>query len=164
MIRKAEKKDSSRLAEILIFAKRKAYRKIFCDDDGSFNQLQVLPLALLYQDSNNALDGMYVYDDGIVKGLIHWKIEKDEVNLLELYVEPFFQHEGIGNSLMKYFLQTMREEKIEKATLWVLEENKEARALYEKYGWKENGARTFEDGYDVVLLQYELIRRTEDEV
>lgn len=44
MIRRAEIKDSSRLAEILIFAKRTAYREIFKNDNVSFNEMQVLDL------------------------------------------------------------------------------------------------------------------------
>ena len=40
MIRKAQTKDISRLAEIEVFGKRVAYRPIFQDDDGSFNQIQ----------------------------------------------------------------------------------------------------------------------------
>ena len=44
-IRKAEKKDASRLAEILIFAKRTAYRPIFENDYVSFQEMQVLDLA-----------------------------------------------------------------------------------------------------------------------
>lgn len=45
MVRKATKMDASRLAEILIFAKRTAYRPIFQDDLVSFNEMQVLDLA-----------------------------------------------------------------------------------------------------------------------
>lgn len=50
-IRRAAPKDASRLAEILIFAKRVAYRPIFQNDAVSFGQMQVLPLANEYLGS-----------------------------------------------------------------------------------------------------------------
>lgn len=50
MIRVATIKDASRLAEIQIFSKRKAFRPIFQNDDVSFNEMSVLRLALYYQD------------------------------------------------------------------------------------------------------------------
>ena len=49
MIRKATKEDASRLAEIQIYAKRYSYRSIFQNDEVSFNEMQVLKLALFYQ-------------------------------------------------------------------------------------------------------------------
>ena len=48
MIRKAEKKDISRIAEILVFDKRMNYRSIFKNDDYSFHVLQVLDVAKEY--------------------------------------------------------------------------------------------------------------------
>ena len=71
MIRRAGSQDASRLAEILVFAKRCAYRGIFRNDRVSFNELSVLGLGLRFRDEPEALEGMYVYDDGIVRGLLH---------------------------------------------------------------------------------------------
>ena len=48
MIRKAKKEDLSRIAEILVFAKRMKYRPIFQNDDYSFGELQVIPVAEQY--------------------------------------------------------------------------------------------------------------------
>jgi putative acetyltransferase len=70
MIRKAEKKDLSRIAEILVFVKRIKYRPIFQNDDYSFGDLQVIKIAEEYS-SPEKLDNIWVYDDGIVKGMIH---------------------------------------------------------------------------------------------
>ena len=52
-IRKAELKDVSRIAEILIFTKRTQYRPIFNDDQVSFGEMQVLPTAREYLDHGN---------------------------------------------------------------------------------------------------------------
>ena len=62
-IRPARQEDASRLAEILIFAKRMAYRPIFRNDYVSFNVMQVLPLALHYRDEADALRDVFVYDE-----------------------------------------------------------------------------------------------------
>ena len=45
MIRRATIADASRIAEILIFAKRTNYRKIFQNDKVSFGEMQVYLLA-----------------------------------------------------------------------------------------------------------------------
>ncbi|MBP3367618.1 MAG: hypothetical protein J6K96_11640 [Treponema sp.] len=95
-IRKAEARDASRLAEILIFTKRMAYRKIFCNDKVSFGEMQVYPLAQDYIAHPERLRNIRVYDDEFVKGMVH--VEGKE--LTELYVDSFFQNEGIGSKLL----------------------------------------------------------------
>ena len=90
MIRSAKEEDASRVAEILVFVKRMKYRQIFQNDAYSFGELQVLPIAKKYLESG-ILNHMLIYDDGIVKGLIH--IEGNEI--VELYVDYFFQNKGI---------------------------------------------------------------------
>ena len=68
-IRKANEKDASRLAEILIFAKRAAYRPIFREDNVSFGEMQVLPLALSFL-KDGALEGIWVEGDAFAKGML----------------------------------------------------------------------------------------------
>lgn len=140
MIRKATKKDVSRLAEIQIFSKRKTYRPIFQNDNVSFNEMQVLGLALYYQNSNGALNDIYVFDDGIVKGMMRWNRENSEIwELKELYVDPFFQGEGVGTSLMKNFIVTAELRNVKEVFLWVLAENTEAIRFYEWQGYVDTG-------------------------
>ena len=79
--------------------------------------------------------GIYVYDDGIVKGMIHVEKREDGIKnleLRELYIDPFFQGEGVGSCLMRAFLSIAEREKAEQVFLWVLEENKKARGFYEQ--------------------------------
>ena len=78
MIRKAKKKDLSRIAEILVFVKRIKYRPIFQNDDYSFGDLQVIKIAEEYSNPEK-LDNIWVYDDGIVKGMIGYE------NVIEVY-------------------------------------------------------------------------------
>ncbi len=84
-IRKATRQDISRIAEILVFTKRMNYRSIFQNDFYSFGELQVLSVAEEYT-ALDILEHIWVYDDGIVKGMIH--IENVEIR--ELYVDCFF--------------------------------------------------------------------------
>lgn len=161
MIRRAETKDASRLAEILIFAKRTAYRKIFNDDDVSFNKMQVLDLALDFRNKRSELDDLYVYDDGIVKGLIKWgktdtKDVENSIEVFELYVDTFFQGQGIGSILIEDCVEHAKERSIRQIYLWVLEKNYNARRFYEKYGFKSDNVSKFEDGTTEMILRYKL--------
>ncbi len=124
-IRKAEQKDLCRIAEILVFDKRMKYRSIFHDDAYSFNTMQVVSVIEEYNKSD-ILSSIYVYDDGIVKGMIHIK----EYEIAELYVDYFFHGEGIGSTLI-----TFAKERFQCKFLWVLEKNMDAIGFYQKQGF-----------------------------
>ncbi|MGN0353538.1 MAG: hypothetical protein ACI4EI_00515, partial [Muricoprocola sp.] len=64
-VRKAKIQDSSRLAEILIFAKRMNYREIFHNDKISFEEMQVYPLVQDYIAHPESLENIWVYDDEV---------------------------------------------------------------------------------------------------
>ena len=149
MIRKAEKKDLSRIAEILVFVKRIKFRPIFQDDDYSFNELQVLSVAEKYAKPE-IRDHIWVYDDGIVKGLIH--IEGEEV--VELYVDYFFQNRQIGSALLEYALKEHR-----CTYLWAIEKNTDAIRFYERHGFHLTQEKKFEEGTTEYLVK---MRTTED--
>lgn len=160
VIRNAIASDASRLAEILIFAKRCAYRPIFQNDLVSFQEMQVLDLALLYRDNPEARKDVYVYDDGIVKGMMHigeWLPPSGipALELKELYVDPLLQGQGVGRGLMLHFLSLARQSAAPSVCLWVLEKNLAARRFYEKMGFHPNGSRKLEPGTSEYLLQYE---------
>lgn len=139
-IRPAAQQDASRLAEILVFSKRMAYRDIFQDDYGSFVALQVLPLAQQFLCRQN-LTGFFVYEEaGILKGLARWKEPKSGVaELLLLYVDPFFQRSGIGSALLLKFLQAARQAGAAWAKLWVLEKIRLPAAFTKRRGFPPPG-------------------------
>ena len=144
MIRKAEKKDLSRIAEILVFVKRMKYRSIFHDDGYSFGNLQVISVAEEYS-APSILDNIWVYEEkGIVKGLIH--IEDKEIS--ELYVDYFFQGQGIGSKLIEF---AIKEHDVE--FLWTLEKNQDAIAFYEAHGFKKTGDRQLEEGTPEYIIK-----------
>ena len=130
MIRKATEADLVRIAEIAVFVKRMNYRRIFCDDDFSFNKLTVVDAIKTQRD---CLDDLWVYEsDHIVKAYIH--ICDGEIK--ELYTDHFFQSEGIGAELIRY---AVTQESADR--LWVLEKNIRAISFYERNGFKLAGER-----------------------
>ena len=145
LIRKAEARDLSRIAEILVFVKRVNYRPIFQNDAYSFGELQVLNVMLEYA-SPKLRDSIWVYDDGIVKGMI--RIEGEEIR--ELYVDHFFQNQGVGAQLIEF-----AKEQFSVRYLWVLEKNAGAIRFYKRHGFTPADTRQLEEGTPeyIVLLE-----------
>lgn len=142
-IRKAAPKDISRIAEILVFVKRIKYRPIFRNDEYSFGELQVLSVAEKYKEPA-ILDNILVYDDGFVKGLI--RIEKNEI--VELYVDYFFQGQGVGSRLIEY-----AKENYPVDFLWVIEKNTDAVRFYEAHGFHLTDIKKTEAGTTEVKME-----------
>ena len=155
MIRYAREQDLSRIAELLVFGKRTAYRDIFRDDAGSFRDLQVLDVIRKYQENPDLLKSTLVYDDGIVKGMIgRQDFGKDEIELCDFYVEPVFQGMGIGQELLNFFLREAKAVRKKRVFLWVLEENASARTFYERFGFAPDGQKKTVEGTQVMELRY----------
>lgn len=183
MIRPAEYKDISRIAEILIFTKRAAYRPIFHNDKVSFGEMQVLPLAEDYQAKPELLSHIWVYDEEFVKGLITLHTRNSQkiasetadpqtanqqtanvanlqpnltmLQIEELFVDVFFQNEKIGSRLLSFAETIAREQKNAGMFLWVLEKNEHAREFYRKHGFHPNGDRQLEEGTPEYIVKYE---------
>lgn len=137
MIRQATIADASRIAEILIFTKRMNYRKIFCDDKVSFGEMQVYPLAQSYMDNPDKLERVWVYDDEFVKGMIHI----NEKQIIEVYVDSFFENQGIGSKLVSFAIEQMNCD-----FLWVLEKNTDAIRFYQRHGFALTEEKQYEEG------------------
>ena len=135
MLRKAEKKDINRIAEIIIFTKRQTYRPIFKNDNVSFNVMQV-GLEILRLNQEGELDNLYVYDDGIVKAIITIKPDGENVWLTDFYVDPFFQGEGIGTTVLNTIVEQYKGKKIHANPL---DKNTRTVEYYEKYGFEYTG-------------------------
>mgnify|MGYP003295479952 CR=1 FL=1 len=156
MVRKATKADIPRIAEIIIFGKRVAYRPIFQDDRASFNEFLVVPLAEEYQRDISLLENMFVYDDGIIKGVVNANpVTADEAEISEFYVEPFFKGQGIGRALLEEVIAQAKLEGRKRISLWVLEENKSARKFYEANGFVHTGKTDIVGDTGKVDLCYE---------
>lgn len=156
MIRRATMQDVSRIAEIIVFGKRVAYRPIFKNDIVSFNELQVVDLAEEYRNNPALIENMLVYDDGIVKGVINRVLKEDTVEICELYVEPFFKGNGIGKVLIQQVISDAKTDKKNRIFLWVIEENFPARKFYENNGFVANGQTCLIEGTTKTDVCYEL--------
>ena len=145
MIRKAEKKDLSRIAEIQIFNYRLFFYPIFKSDEYYFDELQV---PALMKDYETELDSLYVYDDGVVKGFI--KVEGTYI--ARLFVEPVLQNGAIGTRLLEYAVNEFHADH-----LWALEKNAKAIRFYERNGFALTGEKKLEEGTTeyLVLLKRE---------
>lgn len=148
-VRKADRKDLARIAEIQIFNYRLFFYPIFRSDEYYFEELQVPSLMKKYEAE---LDSLYVYDDGVVKGFI--KIE--ETYIARLFVEPVLQNTSIGSRLLEYAVKEHQADH-----LWVLEKNEKAIRFYERHGFSATGERKPEDGTDEFLI---LLRRQEGRI
>ncbi len=146
LIRKANNKDLSRIAEILVFVKRMKYRSIFHDDAYSFGVLQVIPIAEQYSKPE-ILEHIWVYEeDGIIKGMIH--IEGEQI--AELYVDYFFHGQGIGSGLIEF-----AKKKYDVRFLWTLEKNQDAIKFYEAHGFCKSGDKKLEEGTPEYIIRME---------
>ena len=148
-VRPATVADLSRVAELLVFTKRVAYRHIFRDDVGSFVDLQVLPVAESFRDGERDLRDVLVYDDGVVKGMLSRTFAADAAELNELYVEPCFQGQGVGCALLAAFLAEAHAAGTARVTLWVVRDNLSARRFYEARGFVPTGEERLIEGTQV---------------
>lgn len=148
MIRRAKLEDISRIAEILVFVKRMNYRSIFQNDAVSFGEIQVLPIAEKYSNPE-ILENIWVYEsEGIVRGLIRI-VEKEVV---ELYVDHFFQGLGIGAELIEF---AKKEYGVE--YLWVLEKNTDAIRFYKAHGFNITDNKELEEGTDEYKVMMSIV-------
>lgn len=139
-VRKANREDLSRIAEILVFNYRLFFYPIFKSDEYYFEELSV---PSLMKEFESALDSLYVYDDGVVKGFI--KIEGTYI--ARLFVEPVLQNGSIGSRLLEY---AMKEHHADH--LWALEKNTKAIRFYERHGFTATGEKKLEDDTTEYLI------------
>lgn len=142
-IRKATKKDLSRVSEIYVLNNRVNYWPIFKDDGFSFGELQVVTMVDNYFGKDEILKNILVYDDGLIKGFIEMK----EREICKIYVDTFFQSKGIGKELMEYVINDY-----DANNLWALEKNEKAISFYIKHGFKLTGEKKFEEGTTEYLV------------
>jgi len=142
-IRRANKKDLGRIAEIEVFNYRLNFYPIFQNDEFYFGELQVMEMAKEYA---GLLESIWVYDDGAVKAFM--QIEAREIK--KLFVEPVLQGKGIGTALIGHAMKEM-----DARFLWALEKNQRAITFYERQGFHKTDDRRLEEGTDEYLIRLE---------
>ena len=142
-IRKATIVDLARIAEIVIFNYRLNFYPIFKNDDYYFNELQVPTIMKQYE---SFIDNMWVYDDGVVKGII--LVENQEIK--KLFVEPVLQGNCIGSNLLIYAIENRNAK-----TLWALEKNTRAIRFYKRHGFRITADKKLEEDTTEYLVRLE---------
>jgi len=143
-IRKATEKDVSRISEIYVFNNRINYWPIFKDNEFSFGELQVVTMVDNYFGKDEILKNILVYDDGLIKGFI----QINGTEICKIYVDTFFQNEGIGKELIEYAIYEYNAN-----NLWALEKNERAISFYKKHGFNLTGEKKFEEDTIEYLVQ-----------
>lgn len=143
MIRKITQSDIGRLAEIIVFNNRINYFPIFQDIEYSFGEFNVMAVAEQFRQDSDFMGNTYVYEDAVIKGFV-CVVERE---IRKLYVDPFFQSEGIGGLLIDFAVKNLNAD-----NLWVLEKNKRAIQFYNKNGFYADGERAYEDGTTEFLI------------
>ncbi len=141
-IRQATAADASRIAEIIITNYRVNFYPFFKNDEFYFKELNVVDMAKEYASGTLALENSFVYDDGVIKGII--RINGKEIE--KLFIEPQFQSKGIGAQLLGFAVKEREANK-----LWVLEYNKRGIAFYKSNGFELTGEKMIEDDWVPLL-------------
>ena len=142
-IRKATREDLTRIAEMEVFNYRLHFYPIFRSDWFYFEELQVPKVARRYE---SALDSLWVFDDGVVKGFI--QVQNTEVK--KLFVEPALQGQSVGAKLLEFAVA-----ELDARWLWALEKNIRTIAFYQCHGFRPTGEKKLEEGTTEYLIRME---------
>jgi len=145
-IRKARMDDLSRIAEIYVFNNRVNYFPIFKDESFSFGELQVVSLVNNYFIRDEIIKNLYVFDNGLIKGFI----QMNGKEICKIYVDTFFQNEGVGHKLIEYAIKELHAD-----NLWALEKNTRAVSFYQRHGFYLTGEKKFEEDTTEYLVKLE---------
>ena len=145
-VREAGIDDLSRVAEIYVFNNRINYFPIFRDEMFSFGELQVVSVADRYFKRDEILKNIYVFDNGLIKGFI----QMNETEICKLYVDTFFQGQGIGSELIDFGITEFHAR-----SLWAVEKNVRAISFYQRHGFYLTGEKKLEEGTTEYLVKLE---------
>jgi GNAT superfamily N-acetyltransferase len=158
MIRKATEADIPRLAEIVVYGWRTAYRGIV-PDDVLFNQRTVAKAMERFKNNLESPDIVIdVWDDGIIKGFATHHIADDEdlsnaYDLIALYIEPQFKGQGFGSTLLKSVEDQAKDKGFKTLVIWTLEENSNSIRFYENHGYTKDGKKKHMDAWDADIIR-----------
>jgi ribosomal protein S18 acetylase RimI-like enzyme len=153
-IRPATPTDALQLTAVKIAAWRSAYADVF---DPGF--LDGLDYSQQYWDRH--LDGLLV--SAVEERVVGYcSFGASDVTgwgeIRAIYVHPAFQGRGHGSRLLAAGVGGLVGRGFEKALLWVIDRNRDARSFYEALGWVRGAPIRLEEigGASVTLLRYEM--------
>jgi GNAT superfamily N-acetyltransferase len=144
VIRSAELHDAQRIAEITVAAWRASYIGIVPDE---VLARQSVGRHFDYWSSPEAFAAdmrtWVVASSDVVVGFVHLgPVRPEPGELIEgcelwgIYVDPEYQGQGLGRSLMRAAVEHFRSIGCETAYLWVWRDNLSTRRFYESVGWE----------------------------
>lgn len=94
--------------------------------------------------------------DNKVVGFVGTWIVLDESHITNIAVHPNYRKQGIASKLFKEFLDYCKNKGCIAYTLEVRNSNKAAKALYEKYNFKQDGIRKgyYEDNKEDAIIMW----------
>jgi len=101
---------------------------------------------------NESFSNIFVYvDDNIVKGFVHIENMYETMDIINIVVDPIYQHQHIGSKLMEYLIKNIEFNNI---MLEVNEKNINAINLYKKFNFKEiNRRKKYYGGDDAIIME-----------
>lgn len=138
IIRKVKIEDLKAVAEIVVNGWQTAYRGIVDDDyldnlriDEKYQKMlkNYKENGFIVAEKNNKIVGFCRYCEGN-------KYIKDypevDCELYALYVKTEEKRKGIGNKLVKYVMEELKNKNLKKMIIWCFKDNYKARGFYEK--------------------------------
>jgi peptidyl-dipeptidase Dcp len=142
--------------------------RLYAEENGygiAFEAYVAAGLAEFYGLYDAERDRIWVCEDEdkIVGFLLLMHRSATSAQLRYFYLEPRVRGIGLGNELMRLFMDFLREKGYQSAYLWTTSEQAAAAALYERYGFKlteEKASEAFgkpliEQRFDLHLKNYE---------
>ena len=149
MIRPARSADAARLAEIHVAAWRRAYRDIFPAEvllgvsverrTRDWTQWLATPGTWSFVAEH---EGRAVGFATIGSLRANGRPVRSALEVRRLYVDPEHWRRGIGSGLHEQVLVEARARRFTKLVLWVLTQNRRARAFYAAHGFEPDRTRS----------------------
>lgn len=165
IIRKIEKRDIQKVAEIQVNAWKKVYKGII--DDFYLKNINVKDKIKEREkdyDKNGfivaEIDGevvgfcRYIYDD-----YFNFQVRDADCELLAIYIRDDLKQTGIGTKLFEYMKNEFIDNNKKKMIVWCLKENIGAKIFYKKMGGRSILEKKIQIGYKKYLVEcfeYEL--------
>ena len=130
-------------------------RDITISDENEFKKLGLLissnfnDVYHLMEELNNPIRVIKVYDDGEIKGFLHYEILSNETNIINIAIKKKYRRHHIADKLLNDMFLTNKFNTF----LEVSEDNYAAISLYKKHGFIEIGVRKgYYNGVDAITM------------
>ena len=163
MIRKAERKDINRMAEIETFVSRYNFKGLFSNEflyteiTFDYNR-DWISKSFNYMENNRRTEYYVIEDEKIIKGWfsIGFSENSNEINecvLTNIRIDVPFQYSKFGTLALDFCFTLMKEKGIKIMRLHTFEGNTMAIKFYEKNGFKFE-SKYYSEKFNINFLNY----------